>query len=120
MSFPMIRGKQWFTGFTPEECFIAVQAFGRGPFKDGKPTGVFDAVRVAALMQDGRKINFDLVPFTEEKLKRCQRYFTRQFSISNLVGIEDCKIFSYQGDMRVIVTAADLRIEDDPWGVVKV
>lgn len=83
-------------------------------FLNGKTTDVVEAVRLTALTQDMGSITIDLCPFSTEKLERCKQYFGSQFTISDLIGIENCKIYAYEKDVRVNITAADLRLVSDP------
>ena len=103
-----LRGRCWFTGFTDEERLILAKAIPRVKFVDGKPTDLIEAVRLTALMQNGEEINIDLRPFSKEKSDRCRECFGMRFSISDLVGIEDCRIFVYQNNLHVTVSASDL------------
>lgn len=113
----MLRGRFWFDGFSDKERLIIARVNPKMQFRDGKPTDVAEAVRITALMQNGEEINVDLRPFTKEKLERCKGWFSESFTASNLIGVENCTIFTYKEDIRVTVTATDIQLQNDPWEV---
>lgn len=81
--------------------------------KDGNATDAFEAVRLTAISQETGEISIDLCPYSTEKLERIQKCFAKQFTIDDLVGIENCKIFCFKNALRMTITAADLRLADD-------
>lgn len=109
-----LSGKRWATAMNGIS-FVALNARERKQYdKDGKSTDIIDAVRLTAVSQETGEISIDLCPYSAEKLERIQKYFAQQFTIADLVGIENCKIFSFNNTLRITITAADLRLVSDP------
>lgn len=76
---------------------------------DGKATENIEAVRVTAKSLQMGEITVDLYPYTPAKYERVSGYFGLQFTIEDIVAIEGCKIFVFQKDLRVTITAADIQ-----------
>lgn len=110
----MLKGPKWVKGFTPNDTMIVSGIRSKFQYdKEGHTTGAAEAVRITAISQDDGEINVDLYPFTQEKLDRCRNCFGMQFTISDLVGVTDCKIFVYKNALRVTITAADFQPKFD-------
>lgn len=108
----MLSGKQLTRAFDKVPLILGTIKE-KKQFLNGKTTDVVEAVRLTAFTQDMGSITIDLCPFSTEKLERCKKYFGSQFTVADLVGIENCKIYAYEKDVRVNITAADLRLADD-------
>ena len=109
-----LSGKRWATAMNGIS-FVALNARERKQYdKDGKSTDIIEAVRLTAVSQETGEIAIDLCPYSAEKLERIQKCFAKQFTIDDLVGIENCKIFCFNNALRVTITAADLRLASDP------
>lgn len=107
-------GKEW-VGPMRNISFVGLNARARKLYdKDGKATDTFEAVRLTAVSQETGEISIDLCPYSTEKLERIQKCFAKQFTIDDLVGIENCKIFCFNNALRITITAADLRLASDP------
>lgn len=111
-----LSGKRWVNAMN-DIPFIALGARERKKYdKDGKATDIIEAVRLTAISQETGEISIDLCPYSAEKLERIQKCFSESFTIDDLVGIENCKIFCYKNALRITITAADLRLVSDPRG----
>lgn len=114
----MLSGKSLIKGFEGVPLILGAVREKRKYDKDGNATDIVEAVRLTALTQEMGSIAIDLFPFSEEKLERCKKNFGVQFTVSDLIGVENCRIFCYDKDVRVSITAADLQLQHDPWNEV--
>lgn len=110
----MLSGKKLVNGFEDEPFLLGGVREKRQFGTDGKATDVIEGIRITAITQSMGNITIDLCPFTSEKLERCKKNFGAQFTVADLVKVEDCKIFVYKNELRVTIIAEDLCIESDP------
>lgn len=75
---------------------------------DRKPTGNQVAVRVTALSKELGTLTIDLVPYSAETEKRMSEAFGSVITAENLVKASECKIYTYDGELKVRITARDI------------
>lgn len=114
----MLENKDLVNGFMNIPCLVGGTRE-RKQFLNGKATDVIEAVRLTALTENMGTLNIDLCPFTSEKLERCKKHFGEKFTVADLIGVQTCKIYAYEKDVRVNIIAADIQFPGNPWEDVK-
>ena len=104
----MFKNEKFIAGFDGQKFIVT----GVKPKKlydaEGKPTSANEAVRVTAVSRESGEIQIDLVPYADDKLERMTALFGVPFTVNDLTGVTDCKIYVFNGSLRVTITAVDL------------
>ena len=77
---------------------------------DHKPTGNNVAVRVTVLSKELGTLTIDLVPYSVETEKKVSDAFGSVITASNLVKASECKIYIYNGELKIRITARDITL----------